>query len=115
MWAGSGCPTAARSVPFVKVGDSQGPRGQTRIFDRDRYARQARIEQAYVDIERLQTKLQGKRCRLRLRERVEEAVQKTLKEAYKFQPKLEKRHAQLKSVQNLAPMWLKNVSRIEAL
>lgn len=159
----------------------------------DASSRQARIEQAYVGIERLQTKLQGKRCRLRLRERVEEAVQKILKEAsaerwvrveieewqepiyrqenrgrpglhtrylrkerrrfsvaarvrdevvtadersdgmfplitnckdlslrrileaYKFQPKLEKRHQQLKSVQNLAPMWLKNVSRIEAL
>ena len=35
--------------------------------------------------------------------------------AYKFQPKLEKRHEQLKSVQNLAPVWLKNASRIEAL
>jgi len=159
----------------------------------DAEARQARIEKAYVGIERLQTKLQGKRCRLRLRERVEEAVQKILKEAgaerwvrveieewkepiyhqenrghpglhtrylrkerrrfsvaarvkdevvtadersdgmfplitnckdlslrrileaYKFQPKLEKRHEQLKSVQNLAPMWLKNVARIEAL
>jgi transposase len=159
----------------------------------DASSRQARIEQAYVGIERLQTKLQGKRCRLRLRERVEAAVQKILKdagaerwvhveieerqepiyrqenrgrpglhtrylrkerrrfsvaarvrdevvtadersdgmfplitnckelsrrrilEAYKFQPKLEKRHEQLKSVQNLAPMWLKNVSRIEAL
>jgi transposase len=159
----------------------------------DAEARQARIEQAYVGIERLQTKLQGTRCRLRLRERVEEAAQQILKEAgaerwvrveigewkepiyrqeqrghpglrtrylrrerlrfsvaarvndevvaadersdgmfplitngkdlslrrileaYKFQPKLEKRHEQLKSVQDLAPMWLKNVSRIEAL
>ena len=38
-------------------------------------------------------------------------------QAYKFQfqPKLEKRHEQLKSVQDLAPVWLKNVSRIEAL
>lgn len=35
--------------------------------------------------------------------------------AYKFQPKLEKRHEQLKSVQDLAPVWLKKVSRIEAL
>ncbi|MEK7837800.1 MAG: IS1634 family transposase, partial [candidate division NC10 bacterium] len=159
----------------------------------DAEARQARIEKAYLGIERLQTKLQGKRCRLRLRERVEEAARKILKEsgaerwvrcaieqwqepvyrqekrghpghdtrylrkqrsrfsvaarvrddmvatdersdgmfplitngkglsltrileAYKFQPKLEKRHQQLKSVQHLAPMWLKNVSRIEAL
>jgi transposase len=40
---------------------------------------------------------------------------KQILEAYKFQPKLEKRHEQLKSVQNLAPMWLKNASRIEAL
>ena len=40
---------------------------------------------------------------------------KAILEAYKFQPKLEKRHEQLKSVQNLAPVWLKNVSRIEAL
>jgi len=159
----------------------------------DSESRQGRIEKAYVGIERLQTKLQGKRCRLRLRERVEEVSRKILKdsgaqrwvgvqiqerkeavfrqekrghpghntrylrnerarfsvvarikddviasdersdgmfplitnckelslkgilEAYKFQPKLEKRHEQLKSVQNLAPVWLKNVSRIEAL
>jgi transposase len=40
---------------------------------------------------------------------------KQILEAYKFQPKLEKRHEQLKSVQDLAPVWLKNVSRIEAL
>jgi transposase len=159
----------------------------------DSESRQGRIEKAYAGIERLQTKLQGKRCRLRLRERVEEAAQKIIKEsgaqrwvaiqiqerkeavfrqekrgrpghnsryvrkervrfsvtahikdqliasdersdgmfplitnckelslkaileAYKFQPKLEKRHEQLKSVQNLAPVWLKNVSRVEAL
>jgi len=159
----------------------------------DAESRQGRIEKAWLGIERLQTKLQGKRCRLRLRERVEEAVEKILREvgaqrwmrvdlsewkepifrqerrgrpgsstrylrrmrtrfsitarvreevvqsdersdgmfplitncrdlslkeileAYKFQPKLEKRHEQLKSVQNLAPVWLKSVSRIEAL
>jgi HEPN domain-containing protein len=40
---------------------------------------------------------------------------KAILEAYKFQPRLEKRHEQLKSVQNLAPVWLKNVSRVEAL
>ena len=40
---------------------------------------------------------------------------KAILDAYKFQPKLEKRHEQLKSVQDMAPMWLKNVSRIEAL
>lgn len=159
----------------------------------DADARQARIEKAHLGIERLQTKLQGKRCRLRRFERVEEAAQKILKEAgaqrwvrveieqreepvyrqekrgrpgrktrylrkqrlrfcvaarikddviaadertdgmfplitngrdlslkqvlqaYKFQPQLEKRHEQLKSVQDLAPVWLKKVSRIEAL
>jgi len=159
----------------------------------DAEARSARIEKAYINIERLQTKLQGKRCRLRVRQRVEDAVRKTLKvsgaqrwvrveiterqeavyrqekrgrpgaktrylrrarvrfsvaarikddvvkadersdgmfplitnckdlplkevlAAYKFQPRLEKRHEQLKSVQDLAPMWLKNVSRIEAI
>jgi transposase len=146
----------------------------------DSESRQARIEKAYVEIERLQTKLQGKRCRLRLRERVEQVAQSILRdsgaqrwvriqieehqepiyrqerrghpgqntryvrkqrlrfsvgadgmfplitnckdlslkailEAYKFQPKLEKRHEQLKSVQELAPVWLKKVSRIEAL
>jgi transposase len=159
----------------------------------DAGARGARIEKAYISIERLQTKLQGKRCRLRVRERVEAAVQKILKAsgaerwvrveiaerkepvyrqekrgrpgvktrymrrerirfsvaarikddavtadersdgmfplisnckdlplkdilaAYKFQPRLEKRHEQLKSVQSLTPMWLKNVSRIEAV
>jgi len=36
-------------------------------------------------------------------------------QAYKFQPQLEKRPEQLKWVQRLAPVWLKNVSRIEAL
>jgi transposase len=159
----------------------------------DAEGRGARLEKAYVGIERLQAKLQGKRCRLRLRERVEAAAQRILKEAgaerwvrveiqerqepvfrqekrghpgphtrylrterlrfsvgarlkgdvvaadersdgmfplitngkdlslkvileaYKFQPRLEKRHEQLKSVQLLAPVWLKNVSRIEAL
>lgn len=159
----------------------------------DADARQARIEKAYVGLERLATKLEGKRCRLRLRERVEAAAQKIRKEAgaerwvqaeiaertepvfrqekrgrpgsktryvrqerrrfsvaarvkadviaadersdgmfplitncrdlslrqileaYKFQPRLEKRHEQLKSVQHLAPVWLKNVSRIEAV
>jgi transposase len=159
----------------------------------DSESRQARIEKAYLEVERLQTKLQGKRCRLRLRERVEQVAQNILRdsgaqrwvriqieehqeriyrqerrghpgentryvrkqrvrfsvvakikdtviaadersdgmfplitnckdlplkailEAYKFQPKLEKRHEQLKSVQELAPVWLKKVSRIEAL
>jgi transposase len=159
----------------------------------DSESRQARIEKAYLGIERLQTKLQGKRCRIRLREGVEEAAAKILREsgakrwvsvqiqerkeavfrqekrgrpgdntrylrkerlrfsvtahikdkvivsdersdgmfplitnckdlslkaileAYKFQPRLEKRHEQLKSVQHLAPVWLKNVSRVEAL
>jgi transposase len=159
----------------------------------DDEARQARIEKAWLTIERLQTKLQGKRCRFRLREKVEEAAAKILKgsgadrwvgveiaerkepvfrqekrghpgpstkylrkerlrfsivarvkddvveadsrtdgmfplitncrdlplkdilAAYKFQPMLEKRHEQLKSVQDLAPVWLKNATRIEAL
>ena len=159
----------------------------------DSESRQARIEKAYIGIERLQTKLQGKRCRLRIRERVQEAADRILAEsgaqrwarveieerkepvwrqenrgrpgastrylrkerlrfsvacrvkdevvvadersdgmfplitncrdlslkqileAYKFQPKLEKRHEQLKSVQDIAPVWLKNIGRIEAL
>lgn len=159
----------------------------------DSESRQARIEKAYLEIERLQTRLQGKRCRFRQRDRVEEAARmilqesaaarwvgvqieerqepiyrqekrghpgqktkyvrthrlrfsvtarlkdnlivtdertdgmfplitncrdlslKRILEAYKFQPKLEKRHEQLKSVQELAPVWLKKVSRIEAL
>ncbi len=159
----------------------------------DDEGRHARIEKAWLGIERRQTKLQGTRCRLRLREKVEEAATTILKEtgaerwvrveiterkepvfrqekrghpgpktrylrkerlrfsvaarvkddvieadartdgmfplitngknlsltqvleAYKFQPKLEKRHEQLKSVQDMAPVWLKNVARIEAL
>ena len=40
---------------------------------------------------------------------------KAILETYKFQPKLEKRHEQLKSVQNLTAVWLKSVNRIEAL
>jgi transposase len=36
-------------------------------------------------------------------------------EAYKFQPRLEKRHEQLKSVEDVAPVYLKKVTRIEGL
>jgi transposase len=36
-------------------------------------------------------------------------------EAYKYQPNLEKRHEQFKSVYDVAPVWLKNEARIEAL
>lgn len=36
-------------------------------------------------------------------------------ESYKYQPYLEKRHEQLKSVYNVAPVFLKNPERIEAL
>jgi transposase len=42
----------------------------------------------------------------------------TLAEAlskYKYQPFVEKRHEQLKSVFGVTPMWLKNVARIESL
>lgn len=42
-------------------------------------ARGARIEKAYLGIERLQTKLQGKRCRLMVRHRVEEVVHRIIK------------------------------------
>jgi hypothetical protein len=34
---------------------------------------------------------------------------------YKYQPFVEKRHEQLKSVFGMAPVWLKNVGRIESL
>jgi transposase len=34
---------------------------------------------------------------------------------YKYQPFVEKRHEQLKSVFNLTPMWLKNVGRIDSM
>jgi len=159
----------------------------------DAEAREARIEKANAAIEALQSKLEGKRCRLKLRERVQEVAEKLLKDsggeqwvraeiqersepvyrqekrgrpgpttrylrrsrarfsvtarvrkelvstdarsdgmfplvtncwdlplkavlqAYKFQPKLEKRHEQLKSVQEVTPVWLKNVSRVEGL
>jgi transposase len=159
----------------------------------DADSRQARIEAAWIAIERLATKLRGPRCRLRTREQVAAAADAALLEsgarrwvsveisevldpkfkqegpghpgpetrflrenrrrftvaarvkedviladaasdgmfplisncrdlkpaqileAYKFQPRLEKRHEQLKSVQNMAPVWLKNVPRIEAL
>jgi transposase len=41
---------------------------------------------------------------------LEEALSK-----YKYQPFVEKRHEQLKSVFGVAPVWLKNVGRIESL
>ena len=40
---------------------------------------------------------------------------KAILQAYKFQPRLEKRHEQLKSVQQVTPVWLKNIGRVEAL
>lgn len=163
------------------------------MAEEDAEARGARIEKAYADIEGLERRLQGPRCRLKLLERVRQEADKILAtsgaarwvevdiqqrrvevfrqerrghpgpttrylreermrfsasarlntaviasdersdgmfplitncrdlslkailEAYKFQPKLEKRHEQLKSVQDVAPVWLKNVSRVEAL
>lgn len=36
-------------------------------------------------------------------------------EAYKFQPRLERRFSELKSVQDVAPVWLKSIRRIEPL
>jgi transposase len=39
----------------------------------------------------------------------------TLLEKYKYQPQLEKRHEQLKTVRAIAPVFLKSVTRIEAL
>jgi transposase len=36
-------------------------------------------------------------------------------EAYKFQPRLERRFTELKSVQDVAPVWLKSIRRIEPL
>jgi transposase len=40
---------------------------------------------------------------------------KEILQVYKFQPRLERRHSQLKSVYNVAPVFLKNPERIEAL
>ncbi len=40
---------------------------------------------------------------------------KTALEAYKYQPRLEKRFCQLKSVHNVAPTLFKNVERVEAI
>lgn len=40
---------------------------------------------------------------------------KELLDKYRYQPKLEKRHEQLKSVCNVVPVFLKSVARIEAL
>jgi len=159
----------------------------------DAEARQARIEKAWLAVEPLQTKLQGPRCRYRLRSHVEQAAQRLVEnsgatrwvcydikehnepvfrqdqrgrpgvktryvrkqrlrfsislktrqetieedarcdgmfplitnctdlspakilEAYKFQPRLEKRHEQLKTVEDVTPVYLKNVARIEGL
>lgn len=163
------------------------------MANEDADSRQARIEAAWIGIERLQTKLNGPRCRLKTREAIAAKAEAVLRdsgaarwvraqieeksepkfkqdgpghpgadtryrkndrkrftvaarvkddvlqadassdgmfplitnardltpkqilEAYKFQPRLEKRHEQLKSVQNIAPVWLKSVARIEAL
>ncbi len=157
----------------------------------DAEARQARIERAWAGMQRLATKLEGPRCRLRTRDRVETLVTRLIAgatrwvtyeiherteprfrqetrgrpgqatryvrgerrrfsvllktrpdvidadtrcdglfplitncrelskqhilEAYKYQPRLEKRLEQLKTVEAVAPVFLKRVSRIEAL
>jgi len=159
----------------------------------DAAARQARIEKAWLGIERFASKLKGPRCRFRSLVRVEQAAQQIVDEsgagpwvncqveqqdepvfrqerrghpgaqtryvrtsrprfsislktrqdvverdarsdgmfplitnctdlptakileAYKFQPRLEKRYEQLKTVADVAPVFLKNAARIEAL
>ncbi|MBC2700538.1 MAG: hypothetical protein HF976_03845 [ANME-2 cluster archaeon] len=40
---------------------------------------------------------------------------KEILEKYKYQPKLEKRHEQFKTVYGVAPVLLKNITRVEAL
>ncbi|MFV9630160.1 MAG: hypothetical protein ACNYWM_03675 [Methanosarcinales archaeon] len=40
---------------------------------------------------------------------------KEILEKYKYQPKLEKRHEQFKTVYGIAPVLLKNITRVEAL
>jgi len=40
---------------------------------------------------------------------------KEILEIYKYQPKLEKRHEQFKTVYGIAPVLLKNITRVEAL
>ena len=40
---------------------------------------------------------------------------KEILQVYKFQPRLERRHSQLKSVYDVAPVFLKNPERIEAM
>jgi transposase len=39
---------------------------------------------------------------------------RTVLEKYKYQPQLEKRHEQLKTVYNITPVWLNSIIRIEA-
>jgi transposase len=45
----------------------------------------------------------------------EEISLKEILEKYKYQPKLEKRHEQFKTVYGIAPVLLKNITRVEAL
>jgi transposase len=39
---------------------------------------------------------------------------RTVLEKYEYQPRLEKRHEQLKTVYNVTPFWLNSVTRIES-
>lgn len=161
--------------------------------EQDERARQGRIEKGILALEQLETRLRGKRSRLRTRAAVEQAAQAALEQAgaarwlaytieevvvsdyrqttrgrpgprtryvrrqrsrfhltwqlrteaidfdarsdgmfplisnwdaaapaellaqYKYQPQLEKRHEQLKTVRAVAPVFLKSVTRVEAL
>src|SRR5680860_1345215 len=96
---------------------------------RDATRRHARIAKAIAQVDALNVRLASPRCRIKTAVADDAASDgmwplltndtsmspAELLAAYKWQPNLEKRHAQLKGTQLVAPMWLRDPARIEGL
>lgn len=96
-----------RRVKQHKNGKGNGPRHRT--FERTRFTVHWQIDQAALDREAA-----AYGC-FALITNDRTLTDAELLAAYRYQPNLEKRHHQLKSVQDAAPVFLKNAARIEAL
>lgn len=106
-----GVPIHERKEPVYRQERRGRPGGNTRYLrkERVRFSVTARIQEEVIASDERSDGM------FPLITNCKDLSLKAILEAYKFQPRLEKRHEQLKSVQHLAPVWLKNVSRIEAL
>lgn len=88
----------------------------TAKIDRDATTRHNRIAKGIAALDELNQRLASPRRRIRTLVAVEQAATTVLADANATRwVRLEKRHAQLKGTQLVAPMWLRDPARIEGL